>query len=135
MNTLKITSEEAAVKAFAWIEKRVNRSVNYKPFLLLGLLLLLWPLLQDYIMRGGPTVAYLDPNIWLLVLLSLICFLITIGLCWWLLQQFWTSIGLPSIGDMVLQFKQLSGWQQLGFYWGSFGFLLLAAVGVLIAIL
>ncbi|WP_084289104.1 hypothetical protein [Pedobacter nyackensis] len=135
MNTLKINNEELAMKAFVESENRVNRSVNYVPFILLGLLLLLWPILQHFIMRGAPNVAYLDPNIWLLVLLSLICFLISIGLCWWLLQQFWTSIGLPSIGDMVLQFKQLQGWQQLGFYWASFGFLLLAAVGVLIAIL
>ena len=123
MNTFKMIREEASMR------------LNYMPFLLLGLLLLLWPMLQRLIMSGGPTVGYLDPNIWLLILLSLICFLIVTGLCWWLLQQFWTSIGLPSIGDMVLQFKQLPGWQQLGFYWASFGCLLLAAVGVLIAIL
>lgn len=103
----------------------MDRSKKYFPVLLLGVLLLLWPLAQRLVMSSDPTIGFVDPNIWLLLLLSLAAFLIITGLCWWLLQQFWTSMGLPGAGDMVLQFKALAVWQQLGFYWLSFALLLL----------
>ena len=117
------------------IPVRSERTKNYLPFLLLGILLLSWPFVQRLVMWSDPTIGFIDPNIWLLLLLGLIAFMMTVGLCWWFMQQFWTSMGLPALGNMVLQYKQLSLWQQLGFYWASFGLLLLAAVGVLIAIL
>ncbi|MNY70658.1 hypothetical protein D3C86_2088380 [compost metagenome] len=50
------------------------------------------------------------------------------------MRQFWISMGLPALGNMVSQYKELTVWQQLGFYWASFALLLLAAVGVLSAI-
>jgi hypothetical protein len=136
MNTLKITKEDVSGRGIikSKFAKRFPES-NYTSYLLFGLLLLLWPLLQHLLMGSDPTVGYVDPNIWLLILLSLICFLLVTGLCWWLLQQFWMSLGLPALGSMVLQFKELTLWQRIGFYWASFGLLLLAAVGVLTAIL
>ncbi|WEK21635.1 MAG: hypothetical protein P0Y49_10855 [Candidatus Pedobacter colombiensis] len=121
MNTLKITKYDVSGR-------------NYTPYLLFGLCLLLWPLLQWLVMSSDPTIGFIDPNIWLLILLSLISFLMVIGLCWWLLQRFWMRLGLPLLSDMVLQFKKLELWQQLGFYWASFALLLLAAIGVLTAI-
>ena len=121
MNTLKIVKERGPE--------------NYVGYLLIGLLLLMWPLLQQLLTHSDPTVGYIDPNIWLLILLGLICFLIVTGLCWWLLQRFWMSLGLPALGSMVVQFKEIESWKQLGFYWASFGLLLWAAVGVLMAVL
>lgn len=110
-------------------------NINYGGYVLVALLLLLWALGQHLILRSDPANGFVDPNIWLLLLLGLVDFIVITGLCWWLLQRFWMSLGLPALGDMVLQFKELSAWQQLGFYWASFGLLLLAAVGVLTAMI
>ncbi|WP_090784677.1 hypothetical protein [Pedobacter sp. ok626] len=121
MNTLKISKDDVSGR-------------NYTPYLLFGVLLLTWPLLQGLIMSWDPTMGFIDPNIWLLILMSLICFLMVTGLSWWLLQRFWMRLGLPLLTEMVLSFKKLGLWQQLGFYWASFALLLLAAVGVLTAI-
>src|SRR4051794_38799342 len=99
MNTLKIVNDgvsERNLFANRFI-KTAGRS--YAGYLLVGLLLLLWPMLQRWLMGSDPTVGYIDPNIWLLILLSLICFLIVTGLCWWLLQRFWMSLALPALGD------------------------------------
>jgi hypothetical protein len=139
MNTLKLYKEIKAAEVLG--EKTQNneklkmQSRHFGPYLLFGLLLISWPLLQRWVMRSDPTMGFIDPNIWLLMLLSLICFLVVTGLCWWLIQRFWMSLGLPGLDNMVLQFKQLALWQQLGFYWASFGLLLLAAVGVLAAVM
>jgi hypothetical protein len=130
MKTLKMTDHLQQLEGSAIMD----RPKKYLFVLLLGLLLLLWPVAQRLVMQSDPTIGFVDPNIWLLLLLSLITFLGITGLCWWLLQQFWTFMGLPGLGNMVLHFKALSLWQQLGFYWASFGLLLLAAVGVLSAI-
>ena len=121
MNLLRIIKEDVSGR-------------NYKAFFLLGLMILIWPMLQRFVMGSDSTIGYIDPNIWLLILLSLICFLMVTGLSWWLLQQFWMNLGLPSTGDMVLQFKHLSLWHQLKLYLLCFALLLLAAVGVLTAI-
>ncbi|TCC99730.1 hypothetical protein [Pedobacter hiemivivus] len=121
MNSLKITKGDVSER-------------NYTPYLLFGLLLLIWPFLQRLVINSDATIGFIDPNIWLLILMSLICFLIVTGLSWWLLQSFWMRLGLPLLTEMVLSFKKMELWQQLGFYWASFGLLLLAAVGVLTAI-
>ena len=105
-----------------------------KVVLLFVVLALSWPLAQDMVLSIDPTSGYVDTSIWILLLLSLICFLGMIGLCWWLLKRFWMALGLPSLRVMVLQFNELMIWQQLGFYFASFALLLLAAIGSLIAI-
>lgn len=102
-------------------------------FLLL-VMVLLWPLGQHLIISADITAGYIDPGIWLLVLLSLISFLLIAGLSFWLLQRLWLGLGLPVIEVMVLQFKTLDSWKQLSFYWASYVSLLFAAVGCLIAI-
>ncbi|WP_342333164.1 hypothetical protein [Pedobacter sp. FW305-3-2-15-E-R2A2] len=102
-------------------------------FLLL-VMVLLWPLGQHLIISADVTAGYIDPGIWLLVLLSLISFLLIAGLSFWLLQRLWLGLGLPVIEVMVLQFKTLDSWKQLSFYWASFVSLLFAAVGCLIAV-
>ena len=121
MNSIKITKDDVSGR-------------NYSSYLLFGVLLLTWPLLQGLIMSTDPMMGFIDPNIWLLILMSLICFLAVTGLSWWLLQIFWMGLGLPLLTEMVLSFKKIPIWQQLGFYWASFALLLLAAVGVLTAI-
>ncbi|WP_316817982.1 hypothetical protein [Pedobacter nyackensis] len=108
---------------------------SYLLVLLLGLLLLLWPVVQRLVINGDPTIGVIDPNIWLLLLLSLISFLLITGLCWWLLQRLWTSLGLPVLGNMVSQFKTLESWQQLSFFWASFALLLLTVLGVFSAVI
>lgn len=111
-----------------------NTGHSYAGHWLIGLLLLLWALLQYWLRRADPALGYIDPNIWLLLLLSMICFLLITGLCWWLLTQFWLRLDLPDIGSMVVQFKKMEAWKQLGFYWVSLGLLLCAAIGCLNAI-
>lgn len=113
----------------------LGQKADYTGYVLLLILLLVWSLGHRLLVSADPTIGFIDPNIWLLLLLGLIAFLVTTALCWWLVQRFWMSLGLPALGNMVSQFRELPLWQQLGFYWGSFGLLLLAAVGVLMAIL
>ncbi|TKC59231.1 DUF4175 domain-containing protein [Pedobacter hiemivivus] len=103
-------------------------------YLLFGLLLLLWLALPK-LMGFDETTGYIDPTIWLLIVLALITFLVLLATCWWLLQRFWMALGLPGLGLMVSQFKFLELWQQLGFYFACFALLLLAGVGCLAAVL
>lgn len=135
MNTLAL--KEVGVRGnFAACNQLITgpKRSNYWPYLQLAALLLIWAFLQRWMIAADPTIGYIDPSIWLLVLLSVIFFFMVTGLCWWLLQRSWVALGLPAIGYMVLQFKQLEVWQQLGFYWLVFASLLFAAVGVLAAI-
>jgi hypothetical protein len=103
-------------------------------YILFGLLLLLW-LKGNLWLQNDPTAAPIDSqNLYLLIILSMICFLGILGLCWWLFQTFWSSFGLPPFNSLVLHFKTLELWQQLGFAWAYFALLLLAAIGCLMAI-
>jgi hypothetical protein len=73
-------------------------------------------------------------SIGLMAMLALVVFAGLLGLCWWLLNRFWVSVGLPGTGCMVLQFRRLEIWQQLGFYFAAFALVLLAGVGCLMAV-
>lgn len=106
-----------------------------EPYLMAIVLVLVWFTLQKVMLYNDSTAGQIDQSIWLLVLLAIISFLLMLGLCWWLMQRFWLQIGLPNLGDMVLQFNSLVVWQQLKFALALFALLLLAAIGALIAIL
>lgn len=112
----------------------VMLGTGLKMGLLLVLLLLLWPLGQRLIMIMDVNAGYIDPGIWLLLLLSVIAFLIMAGMSFLLLQWLWNGLGLPKIDIMVLQFKKMELWQQLGLLWACFVSLLFAGIGCLIAI-
>lgn len=135
MNTLKISKAAAFRKPAAGSRFLAGISTNYPGLLLTLALIILWPLTQYLVVNNDPTIGQIDPNIWLLLLFSLICFLLLLGITWWLLGQIWAKLGLPVLNDMVSQFNNLQLWQQLGFYWASLCLLLLVAVGVLNAII
>jgi len=103
-------------------------------WLVLGLLVLLWPLAQGIVRSSDELAGGVDPNIYLYMMLSVMCFLGLLGMCWWLLACFWAAFGLPAVNGLVVHFKAMELWQQLSFYFVSFALLLLAAVGCLIAI-
>ena len=103
---------------------------------LIGVILILsWITVQRVIQSGDVSVGVIDPSIWMLVLLSLICFVAVTGISFWILKRFVVVMGLPTVGNLIVQFKTLELWQQLSFYWASFALLLLAGVGSLSAIL
>ena len=102
---------------------------------LLGVLILLWGLSPVLVQLADSTAGVIDQSIWMLVVLSLISFLLVVGLAWWLVQRFWMNLGLPALSGMVVQFKTMEIWKQLGFYWLSFALLVLAGVGCLAAVL
>lgn len=104
-------------------------------YLLFSLLILLWFTAPKVIQLNNSTAGYIDPSIWLLILLALISYLMLLALCWWLLKHFWMMLNLPSLGLMVSQFKFLELWKQLGFYFACFALLLLAGVACLAAVL
>lgn len=111
-------------------------SIKYlTDILFLGFLLLVWFTAPKLMKFEDSNAGYIDPSIWLLLILAFICFLILLPLCWWLLQRFWMAMGLPRLGLMVSQFKLLSLWQQLGFYFACFALLLLTGLGCLAIIL
>jgi hypothetical protein len=112
----------------------LQRDFFLRGYFIFSLLLLLWFLLPAFIKVFDPGSAVIDPSIWLLLVLGLITFMVVAALNWWLLHGFWGSLGLPALGVMVLHFKSLELWQQLGFYWLSFALLLLVSSMCLIAI-
>jgi hypothetical protein len=124
-------------KIMAFISQ-ANPSKNKMLFddciMLFGLLLLLWISGNHWMQISDPLSGSLDQNIWLLIILALICFLTVTALCWWLMQRFWLSLGLPDFNHMVTQLNTLELWQQLGFFLSCFALLLLTAVGSLVAI-
>jgi hypothetical protein len=121
--------------AFISQSKLSNNKILFdEGIVLFGLLLLLWISGNHWMQIVYPLSGSLDQNIWLLIILSLMCFLGVIGLCWWLLHRFWLSMELPAFTLMISQFKSLELWQQLGFYLFCFALLLFTAVGTLVAI-
>ena len=133
MNTLKLMN----VDDFGGNDQRIFKQnfigKHFGYFLFFLLMLSIWTL-QQLIVSTDSRLGFIDPNIWLLILISLVSFLIVTGLCWWLVQQFWMSLGLPALGMMVLSFNTLPLWKQLGFWLASFACLLLGAVLCLLAI-
>ncbi len=109
----------------------VNMPVKkIEPYLMAMVLVMVWFTLQKVMLYNDSTAGQIDQSIWLLVLLAIISFLLMLGLCYWLMQRFWLRMGLPDLGDMVLQFSSLVLWQQLKFALALFALLLSAAIGV-----
>jgi len=105
-----------------------------KPVLLFLALLLVWFICPILIHQADPQADIAPQSIWMLVILSLIVFLLILALCWWLLQHYWGQLGLPDLQHILSQFKTLSSWQQIIFFWVSFVSLLLAAEVCLLSI-
>jgi hypothetical protein len=116
------------------VQLNKQKQQKRKPVYLFILLLLIWCLAPIGLYQLDPTIGNIDQNIWLLVVLGMISFLLLLALCWWLLQLFWKAMQLPTLKSMVSQFNTLELWQQLSFYWASFAMLLLAASGCLCAV-
>ncbi len=116
---------------------RIGQSRYFGLIMLSSLALGLFYLYQ-YIQRNNfsfdPTAGYIDPTIWILVLISIMCFITLIGLSALLLTQLFKVIGLPAPGNMVSHFNSLQSWQKLSLLFASYALLLLAGVGCLIAI-
>lgn len=108
---------------------------NVEGYLLGIILMLIWYSVPKVFAIFDSTIGTIDQSIWMLVVLSFICSLMTVGLSWFLLKWTWSSLGLPVLRVMVLQFKDLELWIQLGFFFASFCLLVLAGTGALIAVL
>ena len=98
-------------------------------------LVLVWLTLPKLLAHLQPTVGLIDQGIWQLLLLSLISFIGVLSLSWWLLHRYWQILRLPALNTLVSQFKNLTSWQQIIFYWACFALFLLTAVGCLVAVL
>ena len=107
---------------------------GYSWHLVFGFVLLVYVAVRSMLTRVDPSAVAGIEAVWLLVVISGMVFLGIVFGCWWLLNRFLVAMGLPEIRFMVLQFKGLMVWQQLGFYLCLFGLLVLAAVGCLIAV-
>lgn len=92
-------------------------------FLLLGL----WGLVTRFFSSPEFSLG-INSSVPVLVLIGLLTFLVTVHLCWWLLERFWRRSGLPDLAVMVLGFRTMEVWQQLGFYFLGFALLLVSAV-------
>ncbi|WP_276089159.1 hypothetical protein [Pedobacter sp. JY14-1] len=123
---MKELIERAFLKGNAEVTKRVLFFVT---------LVLLWPLLQRVVQGVDETAGYVDPGIWMLVLLALVCYLGLVGLSLWLVSGLIRFLGLPGLGSMVSRFKKLDVCVQLWFYVVCYALLLLAGVLVLMAVL
>ena len=93
-----------------------------------------WKTVQLISWNTDMTTGYIDPSIWLLILISIICFLALIALSSWIVLRLWAIAGLPSASRIVSQFNYLEPCQKLSFLFAAYALLLLAAVGCLLAI-
>ena len=117
-----------------WEGDLKKKSIEWQPLVLFIVLLSIWFPMHQWLRKIDPTISTSDQSMWLLILLSIMAFLLMVALSSWLLQLFWQWADLPSLLNMVSQFKTLTLWQQLGFYWASFFSLLAVASACLIAI-
>lgn len=101
--------------------------------LMIGLMLL-WSIVTN-VFSSPEFSAGINQSVPIMIVIGLITFLILLYLAWWLLERFWQRVGLPGMGSMVLQYKKMCLWQQLGFYWLCFALLLLVGLGCLAAVL
>ncbi len=95
---------------------------------------LLWRSLPQLLTLMNPTVGLVDGGIWQLLLFSLISFLLLLSISILLFKWLLTQLAFPPINIMVLQFKNLTIWQQFVVYWASFALLFLGALLCLVAI-
>ena len=108
---------------------------SIESYLLGTILVLLWFTVPRLLKYFDGTVGVVDQSIWLLVVLALLSFLMVVGMSWYMLSWSWKSLGLPEVRVMVLQFRDLELWVQLGFFFASFALLVLGGVGALSAVL
>jgi hypothetical protein len=97
--------------------------------------LLFWYVTPQIIQTFNDTAGSIDASIWLLLLFSITSYFVCLLTSSWLFRSLLVWIGLPNIKSMVLQFNELTLWQQFAFYWASFALLLLTAVLSLAAVL
>ncbi|WP_285009553.1 hypothetical protein [Pedobacter faecalis] len=116
----------------------VFRKGNYeltRRVLVFTTLVLIWPLVQRMVLALDVRSGYVDPGIVVLIVISMLCFLMVIGMSLWLLKGFLIYLGLPSPGVLALKIKEMDVWVQLSFYLACFALLLFAGVGCLAAVL
>ncbi|EDM38896.1 hypothetical protein PBAL39_22525 [Pedobacter sp. BAL39] len=128
MNTKKLGFKEFPTPNFPELLTKAE------PLLLFLILLLLWCCAPGFLRKADVAAGSIDQSIWLLILLSIMAFLLILGLCWWIFQRFVLAVALPSVEYMVSQFNLLKTWQQYVFYFASFSLLLLSSLLCLIAI-
>ena len=104
------------------------------PWMLFTVILMLFTLGEKLISVTDPTAGLPLKLTWLFMLQGLMVFMLILVVCWYLMQQFWSVLGLPDLNSLVFQFKQLQLCQKLGFYFACYALLVLASVGCLIAI-
>ncbi|MEJ7556691.1 MAG: hypothetical protein WKF66_00180 [Pedobacter sp.] len=105
-----------------------------KIIILVSALAIGWKTIQGSNWNTDMTMGYIDPSIWLLILIGMICFLVMIALSAWILLRVWTIVGLPNPHKIISQFNYLESCQKLKFLLAAYALLLLAAVGCLVAI-
>jgi hypothetical protein len=93
-----------------------------------------WQTMQGTNWNSDLSMGYIDPSIWLLILIGIICFLMMIALSAWILLRLWVVVGLPAPHKIILQFNYLESCQKLKFLLAAYALLLLAGVGCLVAI-
>jgi hypothetical protein len=93
-----------------------------------------WELMQRTSWNTELTTGYVDPSIWILILIAVICFLVMIALSAWIMLRLWTIVGLPAPQHIISQFNYLKPCQKLKFLLAAYALLLLAGVGCLVAI-
>jgi hypothetical protein len=138
MNTLKMVNapiEGDILHSLRNSKKFKLTLFNTSVYKLLCFLMLMWLLLQYYMITNHPNEGFIGPNLWLMCILALIIYVVVVGLSCWLLKCIWQKLSLPDLGNVVKQFKSMESWKQLGFLWLSFASLLLAGVMCLTAVL
>jgi hypothetical protein len=93
-----------------------------------------WKVMQQTSWNSDLTMGYIDPSIWVLVLIALICYIVMIGLSAWIMIRLWTIVGLPAPQKIISQFNYLESCQKLKFLLAAYALLLLSGVGCLVAI-
>jgi hypothetical protein len=93
-----------------------------------------WSFIHQMNWNADLTMGYVDPSIWLLIMIAIFCFLFMVGLSAWIMLRLWAIVGLPAPKKLISQFNYLEPCQKLKFLLAAYALLLLAGVGSLVAI-
>lgn len=112
----------------------IGQKIAMHLFFICAATMMVWHALPFLLQFNNPTVGLVDGGLWQLLLFSLISFLMLLGISFLLFKWLLAQLAFPPIHLMILQFNNLTLWQQYVGYWASFALLFAGALLSLAAV-
>ena len=112
----------------------IGQKIALHLFFVSTLAMIIWHTLPFLLQFNNPTVGLVDGGLWQLLLFSIISFLLLLVVSFLLFRWLLAQLAFPTFKTMVLQFNNLTLWQQYVGYWASFALLFAGALLSLAAV-